>query len=245
MSTRNWCTMVIVLIAGLLSVQTIAANTKQTVEQVTANVTIADDVDYVITSATPFAEGAVVDIENTERAVVILQAVKPSAALKLLDHLTIRGEKAANNKNCQVKLYNRGTIILPYASTLRPLTVFSEKDFKGDAADDFGLGNTGGFMNTMSEAQLNNRVRSFKLKRGYMVTFSTLPSGRGYSRCFIAAYNDLEFKTLPAVLDPFTFHSQALENEMATHFSVLAWRIPGTEEPGGLPSMGSHRVGHD
>ena len=37
----------------------------------------------------------------------------------------------------------------------------------------------------------------------------------------------------------------ALEKEMATHSSVLAWRIPGTEEPGGLPSMGSHRVGHD
>ena len=43
----------------------------------------------------------------------------------------------------------------------------------------------------------------------------------------------------------FTFHSHALEKEMATHFSVLAWRIPGTMEPGGLPSMGSHRVGHD
>ena len=37
----------------------------------------------------------------------------------------------------------------------------------------------------------------------------------------------------------------ALEKEMATHSSILAWRIPGTEEPGGLPSMGSHRVGHD
>ena len=36
-----------------------------------------------------------------------------------------------------------------------------------------------------------------------------------------------------------------LEKEMATHSSVLAWRIPGTAEPGGLPSMGSHRVGHD
>ena len=36
-----------------------------------------------------------------------------------------------------------------------------------------------------------------------------------------------------------------LEKEMATHSSILAWRIPGTEEPGGLPSMGSHRVGHD
>ena len=43
----------------------------------------------------------------------------------------------------------------------------------------------------------------------------------------------------------FTFHFHALEKEMATHSSVLAWRIPGTGEPGGLPSMGSYRVGHD
>ena len=43
----------------------------------------------------------------------------------------------------------------------------------------------------------------------------------------------------------FTCHFHALEKEMATHSSVLAWRIPGTGEPGGLPSMGSHRVGHD
>ena len=43
----------------------------------------------------------------------------------------------------------------------------------------------------------------------------------------------------------FTFHFHALEKEMATHSSVLAWRIPGTEEPGRRPSMGSHRVGHD
>ena len=42
-----------------------------------------------------------------------------------------------------------------------------------------------------------------------------------------------------------TFHFHAWEKEMATHSSVLAWRIPGTGEPGGLPSMGSHRVGHD
>ena len=43
----------------------------------------------------------------------------------------------------------------------------------------------------------------------------------------------------------FTFHFHALEKEMATHSSVLAWRIPGTGEPGGLLSMGSHRVRHD
>ena len=43
----------------------------------------------------------------------------------------------------------------------------------------------------------------------------------------------------------FTFHFHALEKEMAAHSSVLAWRIPGTEVPDGLPSMGSHRVGHN
>ena len=43
----------------------------------------------------------------------------------------------------------------------------------------------------------------------------------------------------------FTFHFHALEKEMATHSSILAWRIPGTEEPSGLPSMGSHRVRHN
>ena len=43
----------------------------------------------------------------------------------------------------------------------------------------------------------------------------------------------------------FTFHFYALEKEMAAHSSILAWRISGTEEPSGLPSMGSHRVGHD
>ena len=50
-----------------------------------------------------------------------------------------------------------------------------------------------------------------------------------------------------ARLSDFTFTSlfPALEKEMATHSSVLAWRIPGMEEPGGLPSMGLHRVGHD
>ena len=44
---------------------------------------------------------------------------------------------------------------------------------------------------------------------------------------------------------PFTFHFHALEKEMATHSSVLAWRIPGTGEPRGLPTMGLHRVGRD
>ena len=50
---------------------------------------------------------------------------------------------------------------------------------------------------------------------------------------------------LSGTQDSFLAAPNALEKEMATHSSVLAWRIPGTGEPGGLPSVGSHRVGHD
>ena len=55
-------------------------------------------------------------------------------------------------------------------------------------------------------------------------------------------------KSLPAMQETqvqFLDREDPLEKEMAAHSSILAWRIPWTEEPGGLPSMGSHRVGHD
>ena len=179
-----------------------AANTKTTQQQVSGTMNVTDDVDLRITSATPFADDAVLNIENTEHAVVILDSVKPSAAIRLLAaHVQINGEKAVNNTNCQVKLYNRGSIILPYGNSVKALTVFSEPNFGGTSADNFGTGNDGGFMNTLTEAQLNNQIRSFRLKRGYMVTFSTQARGRGYSRCFIAASEDLEVSELPIVLD--------------------------------------------
>ena len=62
---------------------------------------------------------------------------------------------------------------MPYGKDFKPLTVYSEQNFEGTAVNDFGLEHTGGFMNSLSEKKLNNQIRSFKLKRGYMVTFAT------------------------------------------------------------------------
>ena len=153
-------------------------NTKVTVEQVTEAVTLSDNVDYIITSSTPFAGGGEVNITNTDHAVLIFEALKPTEALQQLSH-----------------------VMMPYASDIHPLTVYSESHFQGEAVNDFGLENSGGFMNTLNDAKLNNRIHSFKLKRGYMVTFSTQARGRGYSRCFIAADADIEMAELPKVLD--------------------------------------------
>ena len=181
-----------------------AANTVTKVGQVTGEVTLSENVDYVIQGTTPFADGAKVNITNTDHAVLIIQSIRPSHVLsrKLLDgHVFINGEQAVNGENCQVRMYAHGSIVFPYAKDIKPLTVYSEQNYGGTAVNDFGLEHSSGFMNTLTEAKLNNQIRSFKLKRGYMVTFAVGKSGWGYSRCFIADTEDLEFAELPAHLD--------------------------------------------
>ncbi|MBR4130290.1 MAG: hypothetical protein IKU02_05110 [Bacteroidaceae bacterium] len=179
-----------------------AANRRTTISKVSSHVDVTAAVDYCITGPEPFGDEGMVNIVNTDKAVVILQRIKPSVAIAdWLSHVQINGEAAANGTNCQVKIYDHGCIVMPYGNSFKPLTVYSEQSFGGESCDNFGLENSSGYMNTLTEAKLNNRIRSFKLKRGYMVTFSTRAAGRGYSRCFIAADADLLVRTLPAVLD--------------------------------------------
>lgn len=179
-----------------------AANTTTTVEQVTNKVSLTTDVDYVITSTIPFTANGNVNIQNTDHAVVIIKNIKPSVVIsKWLKYVTIEGATAANNVNCQVRMYDRGSIILPYYSDIRPLVCYTEQNFQGTSCDNYTEGSSGGFMKSLTSATLNNQIRSFTLKRGYMVTFAIGSGGWGYSRCFIADKADLEFKTLPAILD--------------------------------------------
>ena len=199
--TIRYLTCILLLAFGLTAN---AVNTVTTVAQVSAEVTLADDVDYIITDAVPFVEGGKVNITNTEHAVLILQSIRPSYVLKnkwLENRVFVQGEQAVDGVNCQVRMYAHGTIVLPYGKEFKPLTVYSERNFEGTAVNDFGLEHASGFMNSLTEDKLNNQIRSFKLKRGYMVTFATGKSGWGYSRCFIADTEDLEFAELPAHLD--------------------------------------------
>lgn len=203
-----------------LSANIMAANTKTSVNKVSAPITIADNIDYTIMGDTPFTDDGLVNIEGTEHSVLIIAKVKPSVCLRQwLSHVQINGEKAVDGRNCQVKLYNRGCIIMPYQRNFRPLTVFSEQRYEGESCNVFGTEDTNGFMNTLTTAKLNNRIRSFKLKRGYMVTFSTLAKGRGYSRCFIAADKDLEVPTLPPVLD-----------RKITSYRIFKWYDTGKQQ---------------
>ena len=87
-------------------------------------------------------------------------------------------------------------------------------------------------------------LRSVRDFGGCSLQYSCLENPMGGEAWWAAVHGVARSRTRLSDF-PFTFHFNAWEKEMASHSSVLAWRIPGTEEPGGLPSMGSHRVGHD
>ena len=200
-------TLFITLLALAASWTARAANTSTTVEQVAEAVELSADVDYHITSATPFTSTGSINITNVDHAVIIFDNLKPSQALRQLGYIKINGEKAVSEKNCQVRLYNRGAILFPYgkesnaASGFHPLVVYDEKNCQGNSCELFGLESNSGYMNTLTAAKMNNKIRSFTLKRGYMVTFSLRSGGYGYSRCFIADQEDLVVKSLPSLMD--------------------------------------------
>ncbi len=193
----------------------LAANTKEDVAQVTQDITLTEDVDFHITSDEPFTMTGSIDIVNTEHAVVIFDALKPSLAKSYLSFIKINGEVAKDGTNCQLRMWDRGSILLPYGGTsFRPLTVFDGEGFTGESNNTLTEGHSGGFMKTLPTTW-NNRIKSFKLKRGYMVTFSLKKGGYGYSRCFIAADSDLEVDL--------TKESNGLMSGRITSYRIFKW----------------------
>ena len=87
-------------------------------------------------------------------------------------------------------------------------------------------------------------MSSFKVSNGTPLQYSCLENPMDRGAWWATVHGVAKSRTRLSYFT-FTFHFHALEKEMATHSSVLAWRVPGTGEPGGLPSMGSHRIGHD
>lgn len=197
MRTKFFTTAVALLLSGSM----MARNEIKTVAQVNESVDIDTPIDYVISGNTPFGAMGSVNITSTEHAVVIIEKVRPSDVLNdLMGNIFINGEAAVDGTNCQVRMFNRGAIILPYDKNIKPLTCYTENDFGGDSYNGYTEGSSGGFMKNLNNTSLNNKIKSFKLKRGYMVTFATGTEGWGYSRCFIADLEDLEIN-VPAPLN--------------------------------------------
>ncbi len=191
----------ILLVSLLMTLSMQAANTQRTVTQVTSTVTISQAWDYHITSTTPFATTGSVNITNAD-AVVIFDNVQPYESQAYLSFIKINGAAAVNHTNCQIKIYNKGTIIMPHGDSFQPLTCYTTASYGGTSYSNYNVGTK----YNLTTAQLNNQIKSFHLKRGYMVCMSNRADGLGVNRLWVAADEDL---------------SVALPNELAGRVSWL------------------------
>ena len=175
------------------NVTTIATNSTQTVASCSGSVTLSTATDYVITATSDALTGSI-NITNS-RAVVIFQNIKPSTvSSSYLSKIKINGSTAQNGTNCRVEIYRHGAIVLPYANTGQPLTVYDALNTSGNSKSDFTVNAAYRALGTW-----DNAIMSFTLKRGYMVTMANHTDGTGYSHCFIANDGDITVN-LPATM---------------------------------------------
>ena len=133
---------------------------------------------------------------GNENAWVIFDNIRPNVVNdSLLKYIYVNGNAAVLKTNARLSIYKHGAVVIAQASTFQPLKVYREQNFSGDSAT-FSL-----FNFNSSLGLFDNKIRSFKLKRGYMATLATSSDGLGYSRVFIADDKDLEVAVLPDLLD--------------------------------------------
>ena len=134
---------------------------------------------------------------NSEDSWIYLENTRPSAAItSVLPYIYVGENKAVNKINTRIAIYKHGSVIMPHATSFKPLKVYSGQGFTGDSTSSYSL-----FTKYTSLGTMNNKIRSFKLKKGYMATLASNSDGTGYSRVFIADENDLEVDVLPMELD--------------------------------------------
>lgn len=151
--------------------------------------------DLHITATTSPLTNSIVKLNSVD-SWLFFDNLRPQYVIdNLLQYVSVNNQAAVNKTNCRVAIYAHGTVIMPYPSNFKPLEAFTEQNFSGESYSYEpqtyykGLG------------VMENKIRSFRLKRGYMVTLANNSDGTGYSRVFIADKSDLEIGIISNLLD--------------------------------------------
>lgn len=147
-----------------------------------------------LSTATPL-NNSIVKLNSID-SWVFFDNIRPQYVLdNLLKYVYVNGALAVNKTNCRVAIYKQGTVVIPQPSSFQPLKVYTGQNFTGDSTS------YSQFIINSSLGSFDNKIRSFKLKRGYMATFANGSDGLGYSRVFIADSKDLEVAVMPSLLE--------------------------------------------
>jgi hypothetical protein len=134
--------------------------------------------------------------------------MRPALALdSILKYVYVNEAAAVNGTNVRVSIYKHGTLIMPCTSGFQPLIVYTGQNCTGDSAK-YSI-----YTKYTSLGSFDNKIRSFKLKRGYMATLAASSDGTGYSRMFIANDEDVVFNILPTELDQVVSFIRAFKYE--------------------------------
>ncbi len=156
-------------------------------------VTLTGKCELHITGTNNPIPGCTINLDSQD-AYLVFRGIKPSAVVStLLGQIRINGAAAVADSNCRVVEYAMGAVVVPHPATLKPLQVFSGPYFTGASTN---LGFYTYYTGTGLGA-LNGNIRSFKLKRGYTVTFAEWENGSGRSVNYVAQDGDLEMSVLP------------------------------------------------
>jgi hypothetical protein len=170
-------------------------------------VTVSGETELHLTGAAPLSN-TTIDLQSGD-SWLFFDAVKPSAAIEQYlktKIITINGDSvilrygdnaSGSNQNARIAIYGQGSVIIPYgnASDDDALTVYTQANF-GGSSQSYPV-----YTPQTNLGTFNNAIRSFKLKRGYMVTLANRKDGNGFSKVFIADKNDLEVAVMPKGLE--------------------------------------------
>lgn len=167
-------------------------NTRSVVSMTNTALVLDHQVDFHIISEEAPLTGCTINLTH-EKAWIIFDNTQPSkVASDYLKNIKINGKAAVKDENCRIVIYLNGTLVMP----LEKKGIFIGYDgeqYSGNAMS-YSLG-------SIADLKKNsNRIRSFRLKRGYMVTLASDKNGKGYSRVYVADHKDLEVPVLPNAL---------------------------------------------
>lgn len=194
------------------------ATEKVTVERLTnENRVLSSPIELHLVSSDSCLVNSFVNLDH-EDAWLFFDNVKPSDVIsQYRSDIKISGTTLTVGGNGRVAIYGNGTVVMPFGSTFKPLTVFTEENYNGDSAQ-LAINIYHNNLNTF-----DNAVKSFRLKRGYMATFANNNDGTGYSRVFIADNEDLDFSTIPAELNGTISFIRVFEYEWVSKKGKAGW----------------------
>ncbi|MBP5514805.1 MAG: hypothetical protein J6Y04_08540 [Bacteroidaceae bacterium] len=179
--------------SGEITVDKYGNNTRTVVSLSNTTMKLEGQIDFHIISESAPLTKCSINLASDQAWLIFDNTLPSDVISKYLSQIKINGRTATNGTNCRVAIYLNGALVMPCSSTDKVFVGYDGEQYSGEELK-FGVGMH------KNLAKNANRIRSFRLKRGYMATVASGTTGSGYSRVYVADHHDIEVPVLPQAL---------------------------------------------